>query len=148
MSASGTPTTNSRYSSDHLWLLPTEAGLTIGITDRAASVLTLINAVDLPRPGAALATGSELAVIDAQKVLLEIPAPVPMHVTEVNDRLASEPMLIRIDPRGEGWLVRCSLDHQDDWNSLLDEAAYQALVESERETIETRPHPGSTKTPP
>lgn len=139
MSASSTPKTNPRYSSDHLWLLRTERDVTIGITDRAAGVLTLINAVDLPQPGAALAAGSELAVIDAQKVLLEIPAPVPMHVTEVNDGLASEPMLIRTDPRGEGWLVRCVLDREDDWNSLLDEAAYQALVDSEREAIETRP---------
>lgn len=134
MSASGT-----RYSSDHLWLLRSQRGVTIGITDRAAGVLTLINAVDLPQPGAAVAAGSELAVIDAQKVLLEIPAPVPMHVTEVNDRLASEPMLIRIDPRGKGWLVRCILDREDDWNSLLDEDSYQALVESERQATENRP---------
>jgi glycine cleavage system H protein len=139
MSASGTWKTNPRYSSDHLWLLRGERDVTIGITDRAAGVLTLINAVDLPQPGAALAAGCELAVVDAQKVLLEIPAPVPMHVTEVNDGLAKDPMLIRTDPRGEGWLVRCILDREEDWNSLLDEAAYQALVESEREAIETRP---------
>ncbi|MBO0875555.1 MAG: glycine cleavage system protein H [Pseudonocardia sp.] len=119
-------------------MLRTERSITIGITDRAAGVLTLINAVDLPQPGTALAAGSELAVIDAQKALLEIPAPVPLHVTEVNDRLAREPMLIRIDPRGEGWLVRCILEHENDWNSLLDEATYQALVESERQAIEAR----------
>jgi glycine cleavage system H protein len=128
-----------RYSSDHLWLQRTERGVTIGITDRAAGALTLINAVDLPRPGTGAAAGCELAVIDAQKVLLELPAPVPLHITEVNDRLAKEPMLIRTDPRGDGWLIRCTLDHEDDWNQLLDEAAYQALVASERDAIETRP---------
>jgi glycine cleavage system H protein len=142
VSAPGAGASNPRYSSDHLWLLRTERGITIGITERAAGVLTLINAVDLPQPGAAVAADAELALIDAQKVLLEIPAPVPMHITEVNDRLAREPMLIRIDPRGDGWLIRCTLDREDDWTRLLDEAAYQALVESEREAIETRPRSG------
>lgn len=139
MSTSGVGAASPRYSSDHLWLRRTERGVTIGITDRAASVLTLINAVDLPRPGASTAAGCELAVIDAQKVLLELPAPVALHITEVNGRLAKEPMLIRTDPQGEGWLVRGTLDREDDWNTLLDEAGYQALVQREREAVESRP---------
>lgn len=129
---------NPRYSPDHLWLLRTERSLTVGITERVAGFLTLVHAVDLPQPGAAIAAEVELVLIDAQKVALEIPAPVPLRIAEVNDRLATEPMLVRTHPRSDGWLVRATLENPADWDRLLDEAAYQALVESEREQTSGR----------
>lgn len=125
-----------RYSPDHLWLRRIGDRVTVGITDRIAGSLTLVNAVDLPSPGTELAANAELALIDAQKVALELPAPLAMHVVEVNQRLSTEPMLLRTDPGGRGWLLRCRLDRAGDWTTLLDETAYEAHVEGERQAIE------------
>ncbi|GLY70967.1 glycine cleavage system protein H [Amycolatopsis taiwanensis] len=127
-----------RYTADHLWLRPTGDGLTLGITERIAETLTLVNAVDLPELGP-LETNAELALIDAQKVAWALSAPFALHVTEVNDRLRTNPILVRTDPRGDGWLIRCTLDHPGDWATLLDETSYQAHVQREREAIENAP---------
>jgi glycine cleavage system H protein len=95
-----------------------------------------VNGVDLPPPGTELAANAELVLIDAQKVALSIPAPLAMHVIESNHRLSTEPMLVRTDPEGNGWLLRCRLDQTGHWDTLLDEVGYHAHVEVERRDIE------------
>lgn len=129
------PDNDVRYTADHLWLRPSADGITIGITERVAEALTLVNAVDLPAPGPVEAN-TQLALIDAQKVAWEIPAPFALNVTDTNNQLRDNPMLVRTDPRGDGWLIRCTLDHPDDWADLLDETTYQTHVEHERQAVQ------------
>ncbi|MFD7440076.1 glycine cleavage system protein H [Streptomyces sp. NPDC059909] len=135
MNATETPSADVRYSPDHLWLRREGTGdeVTVGITERIARILTLVNTVALPAPGASIAQGAELAAIDAQKAAFELPAPVAVRITAANNRLTREPLLVRTDPRGGGWLLRCTLARPHDWDQLLDHAAYQALVEHEQQ---------------
>ncbi len=55
-------------------------------------------------------------------------APVSGTVTLVNDALKNSPELVNSDPYGEGWLCEITTTSSDDYDALLDAAAYGALT--------------------
>jgi glycine cleavage system H protein len=116
-----------RYSPDHLWLRREGARVTIGVTEKISRILTWVNAVALPTPGTRFANGAEFAEIESQKADIALPAPAALEVVAVNEALQVDPMLVRMDPRGEGWLVRGRLD-DGEWERLLGAAAYDELL--------------------
>jgi glycine cleavage system H protein len=115
-----------RYSKDHLWLRDDGDRVAIGITERISRILTWVNAVALPAAGAQVAAGDALATIDSQKAEIEIPAPVALEVVALNEALAADPMLVRMDPRGRGWLLAALLE-PGGWHRLLIAAEYEQL---------------------
>lgn len=117
-----------RYSPEHLWLRREDERVTVGVTEQISRILTWVNAVELPAPGTRLAAGEELATIESQKADISIAAPAPLEVLVVNDLLATEPMLVRMEPRGRGWLLAASLE-SGAWEHLLDRAGYDELLE-------------------
>jgi len=123
--------TDVRYSADHLWIHDDGGSVTIGITEKLSRILTWVHTVALPPPGTSLNQGDELAAIDSQKADISIPAPTALLVQAVNDALSTEPMLVRMDPRGRGWLLTAKLARSD-WESLLDPAEYEALLKAEQ----------------
>jgi glycine cleavage system H protein len=116
-----------RYSQDHLWFRRQAGRVAVGVTERISRVLTWVNRVDLPPPGTQLRAGEELATIDSQKAEFVVAAPVPLEVLTVNEELSADPMLVRMEPFGRGWLVQVSLE-QGGWEQLLEPHAYRALV--------------------
>ncbi len=122
-----------RYSPEHVWLRRDGDRVTLGVTEQISRILTWVHAVSLPAPGTRLAPGDELATIDSQKADISIPAPAAMEVMAVNDLLASEPMLVRMEPRGRGWLLAASLQGGA-WEELLDAAEYDELLRVEAQT--------------
>lgn len=116
-----------RYSEEHLWLRREGARVTVGVTERISRILTLVSAVSLPDAGAHLAPGEELVAIDSQKALIVVPAPVALEVVALNGDLARDPMLVRLEPRTGGWLLRAGLA-DGAWERLLPPTAYEELT--------------------
>jgi glycine cleavage system H protein len=116
-----------RYSHEHLWLRRDSQWVTVGITERISRILTWVSAVALPDPGAQLAAGEELVAIDTQKALIAVPSPVAIEVVAVNGDLARDPMLVRLEPRTGGWLLRAALADAA-WERLLPPTAYAELT--------------------
>jgi glycine cleavage system H protein len=116
-----------RYSEDHLWFRRQAGRVAVGVTDRISRVLTWVNRVDLPPPGTQLRAGDELVTIDSQKAEFVVAAPVPLEVVTVNEELSADPMLVRMEPLGRGWLVEVSLA-DGGWEQLLEPDAYRAIV--------------------
>jgi glycine cleavage system H protein len=54
--------------------------------------------------------------------------PLAGEVVEVNAALDANPGVVNSDPYGEGWMIRIRLDDPAAADSLLDAAAYEALV--------------------
>jgi glycine cleavage system H protein len=121
-----------RYSDTHLWFSREHAGdeVRVGITERIAGALTLVEQVFLPPPSSRVTAGHELVCIDAQKAAFEIATPVDLDVLTVNEDLAADPLLVRLEPRSRGWLLTARLAPEH-WAGLLDHAAYTQLVERE-----------------
>ncbi len=119
-----------RYSDSHLWFSREGDEVRVGITERIAGALTLVQAVFLPQPSSHVTAGHELVQIDSQKAVFEIAAPVDLDVVTVNEDLTADPLLVRLEPLGRGWLLTARLAPEH-WVDLLDHAAYTQVVERE-----------------
>ena len=119
-----------KYTSDHEWLKVEDGSATVGITNFAQEHLGDLVFVDLPKPGASLKAGAAAAVIESVKAASDVYAPIDGEVTEVNQRVVDDPSLVNSDPAGAGWLFKVKIGDPAQLDKLLDEAAYQALVET------------------
>ncbi|HTZ70390.1 MAG TPA: glycine cleavage system protein GcvH [Acetobacteraceae bacterium] len=120
-----------RYTSDHEWVRLEEDGtLTIGITDHAQEALGDIVFVELPVADREVAEGESCATVESTKAASDVFAPLAGRIAEVNEAIVEDPGLINRDPQGEGWFWRMEPDDDDKFESLMDEEAYQALLET------------------
>jgi len=117
-----------RYTSDHEWVRLDDGVATVGITDHAQTALGDIVFVELPDPGREVAAGEDCAVVESVKAASDIFAPLAGTIVEVNPALADDPALINRDPAGDGWFLRMVPSDLAAFDSLLDEAAYAALI--------------------
>lgn len=117
------------YSTDHEWAKIEGASARVGITDYAQDALGDVVFVELPDMGAQLEAGTSFGEVESTKSVSDLFAPVAGVVTAVNDALNDQPELVNTDPYGEGWICEVQLDDPAASESLMDAAAYRALIE-------------------
>lgn len=116
------------YSQDHEYVRSEASGATIGISNYAQEQLGDIVYVELPSVGTVFKKGDEIAVVESVKAASEIYAPVDCTVTEINPVLEADPAQVNADAMGTGWLMKVSLDNEDQLGDLMDEAAYATHI--------------------
>jgi glycine cleavage system H protein len=119
---------NLRYTKEHEWVSVDGDIATIGITEFAQKELGDIVYVEIETEGKDLEAGSVFGSVEAVKTVSDLYLPVAGTITEVNPQLNKNPELVNTDPYGEGWMVKMKLVNADDVQTLLDAAAYQAMV--------------------
>ena len=120
-----------RYTESHEWVQKLSDGtVRIGITDHAQDALGELVFVELPEPGAKVARGDGIAVVESVKAASDIYAPLDGEVIETNTRLVDQPELINNSPYADGWILRVRPVRPDDVDKLLDAAAYEHTLES------------------
>lgn len=119
-----------RYTPDHEWVRPDGDDLVVGITDYAQDALGDVVFVDLPSVGTALAARDVVCEVESTKAVSEIYAPVAGSIVAVNQALDEHPELLNQDPYGDGWIFRLHPDDPAAIGTLLDKAAYEALLDS------------------
>jgi glycine cleavage system H protein len=125
--------TDRKYSKEHEWALDHGDGTVIvGITDYAQEMLTDIVFVELPPLGKKVEQMAPLAVVESVKSVSDIYAPVGGEVIAVNLPLENQPELINQDAFGEGWIVKLKMDNPAELSSLMDAAAYEAMIREEK----------------
>jgi len=122
--------TETRYTKDHEWVRLDGAVATVGVTDHAQEALGDVVFVELPKPGREVAEGEACAVVESVKAASDVYAPLAGRVTAVNEGVVDEPALVNRAAAGDGWFFRMELSDPAAFADLMDEAAYQALVES------------------
>jgi glycine cleavage system H protein len=120
-----------RYSAEHEWVRVDGNRATVGITDFAQDALGDVVYVNLPENGATVAKMASCAEVESTKSVSDIYAPIAGTIVAVNDALDSAPEQINQDPYGEGWLFVVEMVDPADAGSLMDAAAYRALVEQD-----------------
>lgn len=118
------------YTEEHDWIEVDGDSATIGITDFAQDQLGDIVFVELPGEGAELAKGKECAVVESVKAASDIVAPLSGTVTAANAALEEDPALANSAAEGDGWFFKMTLSDPGELESLMDEAAYRALVDA------------------
>jgi glycine cleavage system H protein len=121
-----------RYTKEHEWLRIEGGEGIVGITDFAQDALGDVVFVELPAVGTVLTPGQAFGVVESNKTVSDLFAPVAGRVLAVNQTLRDEPELVNQDPYGGGWMLRIAPADPADAGGLLDAAAYGAFVAAEK----------------
>ena len=117
-----------RYTDDHEWARLEGDSVTVGITEFAQDQLGELVFVELPTVGAVVTQGDEAAVIESVKAAGEVKSPVGGTIMEINESLIDTPEKVNDDPMGKGWIYKVAITDATEWEGLMNEAAYAALV--------------------
>ena len=118
-----------RYSKDHLWIRKIADGeYQAGITDYAQDLLGDIVFVEIETQGETLEEHAIFGTVEAVKTVSDLFMPVSGTVVEVNAGLEADPADVNNDPYGNGWMIKVKLAEGADLSSLMDAAAYEAMV--------------------
>ncbi|MCP5425918.1 MAG: glycine cleavage system protein GcvH [Gammaproteobacteria bacterium] len=119
-----------KYTEDHEWLR-LESGDTavVGITHHAQEQLGDLVYVELPTVGSEVSQGVDSGTIESVKAASELKAPASGTVVEINEALVDDPGLANKDPTGEGWFIKIKLSNPSELEALMDQAAYDKLLE-------------------
>ena len=128
-----------KYSEDHEWVDAKEDDfVVIGITDFAQEQLGDLVYVELPEVGDECTKGENISVIESVKAASDLVAPVSGSIIEVNSRLEDEPEIVTEDSMGEGWFIKVKLSNPSELDELMDEEAYNAFIEDQKEKVNER----------
>jgi glycine cleavage system H protein len=122
-----------KYSKEHEWVATEESVATIGITDHAQEQLGEIVYIELPSVGEKVSKDDPFGVVESVKAVSDIYAPVSGTVVEVNEDLPESPEVVNEDPYGDGWLIKVKVSDPADFEDLMDNDEYTALVAREKE---------------
>jgi glycine cleavage system H protein len=119
-----------RFTKDHEWVRLDGKIATVGITDHAQQALGDLVFIELPQVGQQVAAGEACAVVESVKAASDVYAPLAGTVAERNEAVVDDPALVNGAPTEGGWFFKLELEDAGAFGSLMDEAEYQALVES------------------
>lgn len=119
---------NLRYTKDHEWVKLEGDTATVGITDFAQKELGDIVYVEVETIGKKLNAGEVFGTVEAVKTVSDLYLPVSGTITELNPELAKSPELVNDDPYDKGWMIKMKVQNAADIETLLDAAAYEAMV--------------------
>jgi glycine cleavage system H protein len=120
-----------KYTASHEWIRAEADGtLTIGITDHAQEALGDLVFIELPDVGRSVKSGEACAVVESVKAASDIYAPVTGEITAANAEVVATPEMINEDAYGH-WLYKMRPADAAELGSLLDAAAYEAVVGEE-----------------
>ena len=119
------------YTPEHEWIDTGDtAAATVGITVHAQDALGDVVFVDLPSVGSSFKKGEVAGVVESVKAAADLYMPVDGEVVEVNEALRADPSLANTDPLASGWFFKIKLADPAATASLMDQAAYDALVKA------------------
>src|SRR3990172_6333572 len=117
-----------KYTHEHEWFKLEGDLARVGITDYAQEQLGDIVYVELPKVGGRLKAMQPFGVVESVKAASDLFSPISGVVVEVNEHLMDEPELVNTDPYGDGSLVVIEPADPSELDTLLDAAAYEALL--------------------
>ncbi|MDB2613763.1 glycine cleavage system protein GcvH [Chlamydiales bacterium] len=118
-----------RYTESHEWIEEGKNPVKVGITQYAQKELGDIVYVELPAIGAHVGKGKEAVVLESTKAAADVYAPCSGKIIDVNLALNENPSLVNTSPQDKGWLYLIELSEPSELNDLLDENAYNEMIE-------------------
>ncbi len=117
-----------KYSEDHEWARKEGDVLVVGITDYAQGELGDVVYLDLPAVGDSFEQKDAFGSIEAVKAAADLYMPISGEIVGVNDSLPDTPETINQDPYGEGWMIKIKMANPEEYDALMDSAAYQEHI--------------------
>jgi glycine cleavage system H protein len=119
---------NLYYTKDHEWAKVEGDIAVVGITDHAQETLGEVTFVELPQVGKSIVQHGQIGTVESSKAASDIYSPVAGTVTEVNEKLESEPDLINKDCYGAGWICKLKVGDAEGLKNLLNAKQYEEYL--------------------
>ena len=119
---------NLKYTKDHEWVQFDGDVATVGITDFAQSELGDIVYVEVETLDETLDQEEVFGTVEAVKTVSDLLLPLSGEIIEFNEALESEPEKVNSDPYCEGWMIRIKISDSSQWDDLMNEEQYKALI--------------------
>jgi glycine cleavage system H protein len=120
-----------RFTKDHEWVRLENGVATVGITDHAQEALGDVVFVELPEPGREVEAGEACAVVESVKAASDVYAPLAGRITETNPAVVDDPTIVNSAASHDGWFFRMTLTDEATFATLMDAAAYEAMLGAE-----------------
>jgi glycine cleavage system H protein len=118
-----------KYTKTHEWVKMYKNHIArVGVTEHAQNRFGKVLFVELPEVDGEHEQFDSFVVIEAEKMLSEVYAPLSGKVVEVNEELDEDPTIINHDPYGDGWLVELDISHLDELENLMDYEQYERFL--------------------
>ena len=117
-----------KYTKDHEWVRIEGNNAYVGITDFAQSEVGDIVYVDIDTLNKKVNREEVFGTVEAVKTVSDLFSPVTGTVLEINPKLDSNPEAVNSDPYGNGWLIKISIDDQEELLELMSASDYASLV--------------------
>ena len=119
---------NLKYTKEHEWIRVEGDVAYVGITDYAQGELGEIVFVEIETVGETLAENATFGSVEAVKTVSDLFMPMSGEILEMNAALEDHPELVNNDPYGDGWMIKVAINDLAELDTLLDAAAYEALI--------------------
>lgn len=117
-----------KYTKDHEWVSIEGDVATVGITDFAQGELGDIVYVEVETLDESLDKDEVFGTVEAVKTVSDLFLPVSGEIIEFNQALEDEPEKVNTDPYGDGWMVKIKMSDPSQYEELLSDTDYKALV--------------------
>lgn len=102
------------YHEEHFWAKVEEGVVKFGITDYGQDGLKEVIVVELPSVGEKVTQNKTFGVVESEKAVVDLIAPISGQVKEVNQETLDNPKNVNKDPYGTGWLVAVAPSNLDE----------------------------------
>jgi glycine cleavage system H protein len=121
-----------RYLESHEWAKPQGGTVfTVGLTAYAIEQLGDIVYMELPEAGTEVVAGEPFGVVESVKSASDMYAPISGTVVEANTDIPDSPDILKSDAYDVGWLIKIEASDPDEFDDLMDNAAYKKFLETE-----------------
>ena len=131
-----------KYTKTHEWAKLEDGRVKVGLTKHAIDSLGDLTYVEVKSIGTEVEKGGELGLVESNKAVEHIYAPVSGRVVELNSEagvieeggteIAGELEVISEDPYGQGWIVVLEPTKlEEEWDQLLSPEEYEKLLAEE-----------------
>lgn len=117
------------YTEQDEWLRMDGDVARIGVTDYAQQQLGDVVFVELPEVGSTINKDEPFGVIESVKAVSDLFSPITGTVEAINEELATTPERINEDCYSDGWLIKVTPTHAEEFESLLNCQDYLKLLD-------------------
>ena len=123
---------DARYLDSHEWAKKDEGNVyTVGLSGYAIEQLGDIVYMELPEVGAEFAKGDSFGVVESVKSAADMYMPLSGKIVAIHEEIPDAPDMLKDDAYDEGWLIKIEATKAEEFEELMDEAAYRTFLESE-----------------
>jgi len=119
---------NLYYTKDHEWAKVEGDTVVVGITDHAQESLGEVTFVELSQVGKSIIQQGQIGTVESSKAASDIYSPVAGSVTQVNEKLESDPELINKDCYGDGWICKLRVSDPAGVKNLMNAKQYEEYL--------------------